>query len=110
MRQKMKGDGSKPIPTRFPIPEIARMDAAAAVSGLGTRATLVKFCVKVFLDDLESRGLKALPRNWKEIVDALDNRTSASREAAARSFRVAEQSADYGSRKKRNGKNGGKGK
>ena len=78
----MKGDISKPIPTRFPEPEIRRMDHAAKVSGLGTRATLIKFCVKIFMDDLEERGLRALPRDWKSIVDALDNRTTASRDAS----------------------------
>ena len=75
----MKGDGSKPIPTRFSVPEIGRMDAAAKSSGLGTRATLVKFCVKMFLDEFEARGSKALPRDWREILESLDGRTIASR-------------------------------
>ncbi len=85
------------------------MDAAAKTSGLGTRATLIKFCVKVFLDDLEERGLRALPRDWRSIVDALDNRTTASRDAAKR-FHIAESSAVYGGSKKHGRKNGGKGK
>lgn len=77
------------------------MDAAAAASGLGTRATLVKFCVKMFLDDFEARGMKALPRDWREIVDSLDNRTRASRAAAGKSiFKIAEQRAPYGNGKK----------
>ena len=101
MRQKMKGDGSKPIPTRFSEPEIARMDEAARSSGLGTRATLVKFCVKVFLDDFAARGMKSLPRDWREIVEALDNRTRASRAAHDKgAFRVAEQRAACGNGKK----------
>ena len=79
------------------------MDAAAKSSGLGTRATLIKFCVKVFLDDLEDRGLRALPRDWRSIVEALDNRTTASAKSSA--LRIAETSGHYG-----NGKKNGRGK
>ena len=75
------------------------MDAAAKSSGLGTRATLIKFCVKVFLDDLEDRGLRALPRDWKSIVEALDNRTTASARSAQ--LKVAEDRASCG---KKNGR------
>lgn len=70
------------------------MDEAARSSGLGTRATLIKFCVKVFLDDLEARGEKSLPRGWREIVEALDSRTVASREAG-NVFKVAEKNERY---------------
>ena len=78
------------------------MDAAAKTSGLGTRATLVKFCVKVFLDDWEARGSKSLPRDWREIVAALDGRTLASRSAGGENlFKVAEKRAANGNGKKR---------
>lgn len=79
------------------------MDEISKSSGLGTRATLIKFCVKVFLDDFEARGEKALPRAWREIVEALDNRKTASRgEFGKNVFRVAEgNGGTYGSKKPR---------
>lgn len=85
------------------------MDEVAKSSGLGTRATLIKFCVKVFLDDMEDRGERALPRGWKEIVESLDNRTTASRAAAGVGSlaAVAEAKAAYHAKKKRGKKNGG---
>jgi hypothetical protein len=99
----MKGDVSKPIPTRFSVPEIRRMDEIAKSSGLGTRATLIKFCVKVFMDDFETRGSRALPRDWESIMEALDNRSAASRSDYAKNlFRVAEKNGgSYGAKKPR---------
>ncbi len=75
------------------------MDCAAKKSGLGTRSTLIKFCVKVFLDDLEDRGVRALPRDWKSIVETLDNRTTASRDAG-NVFKVADKNGRYVIRRK----------
>lgn len=88
----MRGDGSKPIPTRFTVPEIQRMDQIARTSGLGTRSNLIKFCVKVVLDDFEARGLRALPREWEKIVAALDNRSGASRGNYAKNLLIVAES------------------
>lgn len=82
------------------------MDKAAKSSGLGKRATLIKFCVKVFLDDLEDRGERTFPRDWKAIVKSLDNRTAASRVAAMAGGLT--RFAENLEKKMRGGKTGGK--
>jgi metal-responsive CopG/Arc/MetJ family transcriptional regulator len=90
----VKENHSKPIPTRFPDEEIERIDRIAKSSGLGTRSNLIKFCLKVFLDDMEERGQKALPRGWKEILEAMDKRTVASRDIEHQEH-VAERSSEH---------------
>ena len=66
--------GSKPIPTRFPAEELAKIDAASQSMGLG-RSAFIRFCVNMFVRAYQRSGNTILPGNWEEIVRALDNRT-----------------------------------
>lgn len=69
---------TKPIPVRLGDEIIARLDKAA--KRLGTkRAGIIRFLVDSWLDDFEKRGRASLPVNWPEILEALDNRTAASK-------------------------------
>ena len=70
----MRGDDSRPIPTRFSSVELEKIDRAANGLGLG-RAAFIRFCVNMFLRAYEADGNSVLPSNWEDIVRSLDNRT-----------------------------------
>ena len=70
----MRGDDSKPIPTRFSAVELDKIDRAAVGLGLG-RSAFIRFCVNMFLRAFEEGGNNFLPSNWQDIVRSLDNRT-----------------------------------
>lgn len=66
---------TRAIPIRLPDDVIARLDAAAAKTSIGTRAAVMKFCINSFLDYFEANGETSLPINWREIIKDLDQRT-----------------------------------
>lgn len=70
---------TKPIPIRFSVTTLARLDEAARLVG-NTRAGLVKFCVEMFLARWERGGKRSLPLDWEAMLEEGDNRTVASRE------------------------------
>jgi hypothetical protein len=52
---------------------IPRLDAAAERLGT-TRAQLIGFCTKTFLEAFERKGMALMPPNWEELLHDLDGR------------------------------------
>lgn len=66
---------STPIPVRFSLEIIQRLENAAKKMNLGSRTAVVKMCVASFLEDFEKNGVAGLPLNWRQIIHDLDGRS-----------------------------------
>lgn len=85
---------SKPIPVRLSEDILERLDRVAERMG-SNRAALIRFCTQTFLKHMETNGVRDLPPDWRQILEAMDGRTS--RHQAI----VAEAPVSYKTPKKR---------
>ena len=69
---------TKPIPVRLSGEITKRLDDAAVKIG-NNRAGLIRLLIDSWLADYEKHGETILPPKWKEIMEASDHRTIASK-------------------------------
>jgi len=66
---------SAPVPVRLPPELICRLDAATKQLHMGSRATLIRFCLLSFLDHIEGMDSSLAADHWQAIFNDMKART-----------------------------------